>query len=122
MQQYLKPVDVKPSTYIDSCKEINDKNPKFKIDDIIRIYKHRNIFAEGYVPNLSEEVFVIKKVKNIVPCTVQGEEIVGISYEKELQKTNQKEFRVEKVIKRKSEMLNGKATIVLLTVGLIKKT
>ena len=50
------------------------------------------------------------------------EEIVETFYEKELQKTNQKEFRVEKVIKRKGYMLNGKATIVILIVGLVKKT
>ena len=50
------------------------------------------------------------------------EEIVETFYEKELQKTNQKEFRVEKVIKRKGYMLNGKATIVILIAGLVKKT
>ena len=51
--------DVKPSTYIDSSQEINNKDPKFKIDEIIRISKYKNIFAKGYVPNCSEEVFVI---------------------------------------------------------------
>ena len=71
---------------------------------------------------------MIKKVKNTVPWTyvisdLKGEEIVGKFYEKDLQKTNQKEFRVEKVKKRViNYMLNGKATIVLLTVGLIKRT
>ena len=49
-------VEVKPSTYINFSKEINDKNPKFKIGDIIRISKYRNIFAKGYVPNWSEEL------------------------------------------------------------------
>ena len=63
----MKSVDIKSSTYIDSSKEINHKNPKFKIGDIVRIWKHKNIFAKGYVPNRSEEVFVIKKVKNTVP-------------------------------------------------------
>ena len=53
----MKPVDVKSSTYIDSSKKINDKNPKFKIGDIVRISKFKNIFAKGYVPNWSEEVF-----------------------------------------------------------------
>ena len=94
----MKPVDLKPRTYVDSSKKINDK---FKIGDIVRISKYRNIFAKGYVPNWSEEVFVIKKVKNTLPWTyvisdIKGEEIVGTFYEKELQKTNQKEFRVEK--------------------------
>ena len=55
----LKPVNVKPSTYIDSCKEIKDEDPKFKIGDIVRISKYKNLFAKGYVPNWSEEVFVL---------------------------------------------------------------
>ena len=60
----MKPVDVKSNTYIDFNKETNSKDPKFKIGDIIRISKYKNIFAKGYTPNWSEEVFVIKKVKN----------------------------------------------------------
>ena len=58
----MKPVDVKSSTYIKYDKETNDKDPKFKIGDIARISKYKNIFAKGYAPNWSEEVFVIKKV------------------------------------------------------------
>ena len=58
----LKPVDVKSSTYIDSSKEINDKNPKFKSGDTARISKYKNVFAKGYTPNWSEEVFVIQSV------------------------------------------------------------
>ena len=50
-----------------SSKEVNDKDPKFKVSDHVRISKYKNIFAKGYTPNLSEEVFVIKKVKNTVP-------------------------------------------------------
>ena len=95
----VKPVDVKINTYIGSSKEINDKNPKFKIGDIVRISKYKNIFSKGYIPNCSEEVFVIKKVKNTVPLRyvmndLNGEEIVRNCwksfYENELQKTNQK--------------------------------
>ena len=66
----MKPVDVKSNTYIDSSKEINDKGFKFKIGDIVRISKYTDIFALGYVLNWSEDVFVIKKVKNIVPWTM----------------------------------------------------
>ena len=62
----MKPVDVKSSIYIDSTKEINYKHTKFKIDDVVRISKYKNIFVKGYVPNWSEEVFVIKKFKNTV--------------------------------------------------------
>ena len=102
----VKPVDVKWSTYIDSSKEINNKDPKFKIGDIVRISSYKNIFTKGYTPNWSEEVFVIKKVKNTAPWKnvindLNGDDIVGTFYEKELQKTNQKEFRIEKIIKKK---------------------
>ena len=81
-----------------SSKEVNDKDPKFKVGNHVRISKHKNIFAKGYTPNWSEEVFVIKKVKNTVPWTYVINEIIGTFYEKELQKTNQQEFRIEKVI------------------------
>ena len=111
----MKPVDLKENTYIDTIdlyseKEVNDKVPKFKVGDYVRCSKYKNIFAKGYTPNWSEEVFVISKIKNTVPWTyvindLNGEEIIGTFYEKELQKTNQKEFRIEKVIKRKGDKL-----------------
>ena len=111
----MKPVDVKDNTYIDSMelhssKEVNDKDPKFKVSDHVRISKYKNICAKGYTPNLSEEVFVIKKVKNTVPQTnvindLNGNEVIGTFYEKELQKTNEKEFRIEKVIRKKGDKL-----------------
>ena len=63
----MKPVDVKDNEYINIGKEVYDKDPKFKVDDCVRISKYKNIFAEGYAPNWSKEVFVIKKVKNAVP-------------------------------------------------------
>ena len=102
----MKPIDVKDNTYINTSKEINNKDPKFKVGDHIRISKNKNIFAKGHMPNWSEEVFVIKKIKNTIPWTyvindLNGEEIMGTFYEKELQKTNQEEFRIEKVIRRK---------------------
>ena len=89
----MKPVDVKDNTYIDSNKEVNDKDPKFKVGDHVRISKYKNIFAKGYTPNWSEEVFVVSKIKNTVPWTyvindLNGKEIIGTFYEKELQKTN----------------------------------
>ena len=91
----MKPIDVKPNTYINSSKEINDEDLKFKIGDIGRISKYEIIFAKCYVPNWSEEVFVITKVKNIVPWTyvisdLKGEEIVGTFYGKELRKKKSK--------------------------------
>ena len=63
----MKHVDVKSNLCIGSSKEINNKNPKFKIGDNVRISKYKNVFAKGYTPNWPEEAFVIKKVKNTVP-------------------------------------------------------
>ena len=59
----MKPIDVEDNTYTDFEKEVNDKNPKFKVGDHVIISKYKNIFAKGYTPNWSEEFFVIKKVK-----------------------------------------------------------
>ena len=120
----MKPVDVRSNTYIGSSKEINDKDPKFKIGDTVRLSKYKNIFAKGYTPNCSEQVFVIEKVKNTVLWTyvihdLNGEEIVGTFYEKKFLKANQKEFRIEKVIEKKSNKLyvNGKDTMICLIYG-----
>ena len=106
----MKPTDAKDNTYINADKEINNEDPKFKVGDRVRISKYKNIFAKGYMPNWSEKVFIIKKVKNTVPWTyvindLNGEEITGTFYEEELLKTNQEEFRIEKVIRRKGDKL-----------------
>ena len=79
----MKPVGVKNNTYIDFKKEVNDK---FEVGDHVRISKYKNIFAKGYTPNWSEEVFVVSKIKNTVPWTyvindLNGEEIIGTFYE-----------------------------------------
>ena len=62
------------------------------------------------MPDWSEEIFIIKKIKNTVPWTfvlndLNGEEIIATFYENQLQKTNQKEFRIEKVLKKKGDKL-----------------
>ena len=106
----MKPIDVKDNTYINTNKEINDKGPKFKVGDHVRISKYKNIFAKGYAPNWSEEVFFIKKVKNTVLWTyvindLNDEKVTGTFYEKELQRKNQEEFTFEKVIKRKGDKI-----------------
>ena len=100
----MKPVDVNPSMYINFNKENNKKGNKFKVGIHVKISKYKSIFAKGHVPNWSEGGFVIKKVKNTVPWTyvisyLNGEEVVGTFFEKELQ------IRVEKVIKRRSNKL-----------------
>ena len=86
----MKPVDVKDNTYIDSMelhssKEVNDKDPKFKVGDHVRISKYKNIFVKGYTPNWSEKRFVIKKVRNTVPWTyvindLNDKEIISTFY------------------------------------------
>ena len=83
----LKPVDVKSNSYINFSKGINNKDPKLEIGEIVRLLKYKNIFAKVYVLNWSEEVFVIKRIKNTVPWTyvissLNGKEIVGVFYEK----------------------------------------
>ena len=55
----MKPIDVRDNTFIDSKKEVNDKDPKFKVGDNVRISKYKNIFAKWYPPNWSGEVFII---------------------------------------------------------------
>ena len=124
-----KPKDVTDDSFVEYNEESNKKDFKFKIGDHISISKYKSIFAKGCTPNWSEETFIVKKTKNIVPWTyvvsdLNGEEIVGSFYEKELQKTHQKEFKIEKVIKMKENKLyvKWKVMIILLTVGLIKKT
>ena len=106
----MKPIEVKDNTYVNYIKEVNDKDSKFKVGDHVRIWKYENIFTKGSTPNWSEELFVIKEVKNILPWTniindLNDEEIIRTSYKKELQKTNQWGFRIEKVIKRKGNIL-----------------
>ena len=123
----MNPIDVKDNTYINIGNEVNDKDPK--VGDHVRISKYKNIFTKRYTPNWSEEIFVIKEIKKTVPWTyvindLNGEEIIGTFYEKEMQKINQQEFRIEKVIKKEGNKLyvKWKDMIVHLIAGLIKKT
>ena len=106
----MKPIDVTDDSFVEYNEESNKKDPKFKVGDRVRISKYKNIFAKGYAPNWSEEAFVINKIKNTVPSTyvindLNGKEIIGSFYEKELQKTKQTEFRKEKILKTKGDKL-----------------
>ena len=106
----MKPINVKNDSFAEYNEESNEKDPKFKVGNHVRISKYKNIFAKGYAPNWSEEIFVVKKIKSTVPWTyaisdLNGEVIVGSFYEEELQETNQKELRIEKVIKKKGDKL-----------------
>ena len=81
-----------------------------KLVIVLRISKYKNIFAKGCTQNQPEEVFAISKIGNTVPQTyvisdLNDETIAGSFYKKELRKTSQKEYRVEKVIKRKDDKL-----------------
>ena len=96
--------------YAEYIKDSNKKDSKFKVGDYVRISKYKNIFAKGYTPNWLEEVFVVSKIKNAIPWTyvisdLNGEKISGSFYEKELQKTRQEKFKIEKVFKRKGDKL-----------------
>ena len=124
----MKPVDVKGNTYIDFKKEVNDKDPKFKVSDHLRISKYKHIFAKGYTQYWSEEVLVIKKVENRVPWTyvindLNDEEIIGTFYEKELQKLINKNLGQKRRLKEKmiNYMSNEKVMIIHFIAGLIKK-
>ena len=109
----MKAIDVTSDSFAEYNKDSNKKNPKVKVGDHVRISKYKNIFAKGYAPNWSEEVFVINIIKNTVPWTydindLNGKKITGSFYEKELQKTDQKEFRIEKILKKKGDKLHVK--------------
>ena len=85
----MKPINVKIDSFAEYDEESNEKYPKFKVGDHFRISKFKNVFAKGYTSNWSVEIFIVKEIKNIVPWTyvisdLNGEEIVGSFYEKEL--------------------------------------
>ena len=65
----IKPKDVTDNNFVEYNEESNKKDPKFKIGDHVRILRYKNVFAKGYTPNWSEEVFIVNKVKNTVPWT-----------------------------------------------------
>ena len=124
----IKPIDVTSDSYAEYNEDSNEKYLKFKVGDCLRISKYKSIFAKGYTQNWSEEVFIISKIKKTVPsiCVISdldGEKIARSFDEKELQKTSQEKFRIEKVIKKKGSKLyvNGKDTMSRLINGLIKK-
>ena len=89
----MKPTEVKNNTYFDYIEVVNDKDSKFKVGVHVIISRYKYIFAIGYTPNWSEDVFVIEIVKNTGPWTylindLNGQEIIETFYVEELQKTN----------------------------------
>ena len=82
----MKHIDVTNDSYAEYNENSNKKNPKLKIGDRVRISKYKNIFAKGYAPNWSEEVFLISKIKNTVPWTyvvndLNGEKLLKVFME-----------------------------------------
>ena len=82
----MKPRDVTNDSLLSISEESNKKNPKYKVSDHVRISKYKNIFAKGYTPNWSEEIFIVEKIKNTILWTyvineLNGEEEVGSFYE-----------------------------------------
>ena len=78
----MQPIDIKSNSFAEYDEESNEKDPKFKLNDHVMISKYKNIFAKGYAPNGSQEIFVVKNVENTVPWTyvisdLNGEEIIG---------------------------------------------
>ena len=72
--------------------EHNKKSARYNVGDKVRTSKFKNIFAKGYTPNWSREIFVINKINDTVPYTynlqdLNDEEIIGSFYDRELQKT-----------------------------------
>ena len=88
----MKPIDVEDNNkrvYID---EHNEKHSRFKVGDRVRISKFKNIFAKGYTPNWSTEIFIVDKINDTVPYTynikdLNDKEIIGSFYDRELQKS-----------------------------------
>ena len=106
----IKPVDVTDDCYAEYNEYSNKRDPQLKVGDHVRISKDNYIFAKGYAPNWSEEVFDVSKIKTTVPWTyvvsdLNGEEITGSFYEKELKKRNQEKVRIENVLQRKGDKL-----------------
>ena len=62
----MKPIDIGDDYFAEYNEESNEKDPKFRVGDHVRISKHKNIFAKGYAPNWTEESFVVKKNKKIL--------------------------------------------------------
>ena len=85
----MKPIDVEYDSFAEYNKDSNEKDRKFNVGDHVRVSNFKNVFAKGYTPNWSEEIFIVKKMKNTVHwtyviCDLNGEEFVGSFYEKEL--------------------------------------
>ena len=124
----MKLIDFTSNAFDEYNVASNGKDHKLKKADHVKISRYEKIFSKGYTSNWLGEVFLITKIKYTGPWTyvtkdLNDEEIFGTSFQKELSKTNQKEFSIKKVIRRNGKKLyiTWKGYGVLLIVGLIKK-
>jgi transposase InsO family protein len=106
----MAPTEASKSEASDPPQPMNNRptkgKPKFKVKDKVRISRTKGLFEKGYLPNWSEEIYEIVKVKNTIPFTyilkdMNNEDIVGSFYTEELQKTTQEIYRIEKIIRKK---------------------
>ena len=109
----MKPTDVASDSYAEHNEGSNVTKPNLTVGDHVRISKYKTVFSKGYTQNWSEEVFAVSKTKDTVSwrymiSDLNGEKIAGSFQEKELQKTSQEKFRIEKVLKRKGDKLHVK--------------
>ena len=99
----MKPIEVTSDSYAEYNEDSNKKDPTFKVGNHVTIPKDKKVFAKRYAPNWAEEDFVVSGIKNTAPWTyviseLNGELITGSFDEKELQKTSQEKFTIEKVL------------------------
>ena len=97
----MKPVDVEDDSFAEYNEKSNKKDPKFRVGDHVKISKYKDIFAKGYAPNWSEEIFVVKRIENAVPWTyvisdLNGEEIVGSFMKMNCKKLIKKNLELKK--------------------------
>ena len=82
----MKSIDITSDSYAENNEDSNKRNPWFKVGDHVILSKYKNIFAKGFAPNWSDEIFIVSKIKNTAPWTyvinnLNGEEIAGSFYE-----------------------------------------
>ena len=106
----MKPIDIKSDSYAECNVDSNEKDPKFKLGDHVKFWNTKSFLLKDILQICLKKFLLLAKINNTVPWTyvisnLHSEEITGTFYEKDLQKTNQKEFRIEKIIKRKGDKL-----------------
>ena len=125
----MKSIDDTSYSYAECIGDFNKKDPKFTVGDQVRISRYKNIFAKGYAPNWSEQVFVVSGIKITVPWTyvvseLNGEKLMEVFMKKNYKKLVKKNLEQKKYLKEKmiNCMSNEKGMIAVFIVGLIKKT